>query len=139
MKRDIAALLLGLALAAPISASAGDVPAPTTPFDLRGAATYSTICVHDETGDVLGLRVFVRSPTASPRVVVQFAEGGLGVPVAARSWTETGRFYFAAPETASSPAVAGEVRKNSVRLTTPYDAIRRLPLRNDLHGFPICR
>jgi len=139
MTRALPALLLGLAVSAPIPASAGNVPAPTTPFDLRGAATYSAICVHDETGDVIGLRVFVRSPAARPRVVVQVAEGDLGELVAARTWTRDGRLYFAAPKTAASPAVAGEVRKRSVRLTEPYDDYRTLALRDDRRGFPVCQ
>lgn len=138
MTRAVAAVLLSLAFSVPELTWAGDVPAPTKPFDLRGATTYSAICVHKETGDVLGLRVFVRAPTSHPRIVVQFAEGGLGGPVAARAWTAAGRLYFTAPETASTPAVAGEVRKASVRLTKAYDGLRTLPLRNDLHGFPIC-
>jgi hypothetical protein len=129
---------LALALLAPAAASAGNVPAPTTPFDLRGAATYSAICVHDETGDVVGVRVFVRSPSARPRVVVQTAEGDLGLPVAARSWTEGGRLYFAAPKTAATPELAGEIGKRTARLTIPYGDFRTLPLRNDRRGFPIC-
>jgi len=138
MARPYLAIVSGLALLAPLPASAGNTPAPTRPFDLRGSATYSAICVHDETGDVVGLRVFMRSPRSRPRVVIQIAEGDLGLPVAARSWTKAGRLYFAAPRPASTPAVAGEVRKRSVRLTTLYDDVRILPLRDDRHGFPIC-
>ena len=139
MTRVFVALLVGLALSPAGSALAGNVPAPTTPFDLRGAPTYSAVCVHEETGDVIGVRVFVRAPGSRPRVVIQFAEGDLGAPMAARSWIKAGRLYFALSATSLNPAIAGEVRRASIRLTEPYDDVRTLWLRNDLHGFPVCR
>lgn len=117
---------------------AGDVPAPTRPFDLTGAKTYSVICVHEETGDVPGLRIFVRGPSPSPRVVVQFAEGVLGDILVARSWTRAGRLYFATEGTALFPAIRGEIRTRTAILDPAVGDIRTLPIRNDLHGFPNC-
>jgi hypothetical protein len=79
------ATAIALFLVPASSALAVPLPPIRTPYDLRGAAIYSNLCVERETGDINGLRVFVRPIGSQPRVLAQYAEGGLLAPEAAAS------------------------------------------------------
>ena len=75
------------------------MPAPVnaTTYDLTGATVYSDLCTDRLTGDTNGLRVFVRRPDQTPRVVAQLAEGGLTPPIEAPSKIIDGRLRFVVP------------------------------------------
>lgn len=134
-------VVVALSLVAALRSSAGDVPNPTRPYDLTHAKTFSNICVHRETGDVLGLRVFVREPGSNPRVLGQYAEGGLLEPVAAQSQENRGSLAFVLPGDVPEATFSGDVRGGYVVVRSHEEGSRpfRLRLRNDTHGFPFCR
>lgn len=76
-----------LVIAVVAAASSGgvalaDTGPPTKPWDLRGAAAFSNMCLSAETGDVKGTRLFVRPKGARPQVVMQIAEGAPMPPMA---------------------------------------------------------
>lgn len=120
---------------------AGDVPNPKKPYDLTTAKTYSNVCFHGETGDVLGLRIFVRAKGAEPRVVGQYAEGALTAPFAVRSTVAGARLTFVLPGDSPEVTLNGEVfdRYVLVRSQKVGDKALRLDLRDDTKGFPTCR
>jgi hypothetical protein len=134
------ATLVALAiLLAPLSAAAGDTPAPTEPWDLTNASVYSNMCVDPETGDALGMRVFLRPRGSEPRIVVQYAEG---VPTKARathSEVDGYRVRFTIGDTLAetySGAIRGQTMVLHVKRMGRLPL--RLRLRDDIHGFPDC-
>jgi hypothetical protein len=120
---------------------AGDVPNPVEPYDLSKAATYSNVCLHRETLDPLGLRVYVRDPDQHPRVLGQYAEGGLEAPLIATARLVNGRLMFTLAGDVPEARFDGEVRGRYVilRSEAPHAKAFRLRRRDDTHGFPICR
>jgi hypothetical protein len=134
----IAALAVSASAAGP--SLAGDVPNPVEPYDLTRAATYSDICLHPETLDADGLRIFVRDPGQHPRVLGQYAEGGLEEPLVATSRLVHGRLTFTLPGDVPEARFEGEVRGGYVvvRSEVPHARVFRLRRRDDTHGFPIC-
>lgn len=72
------------------ASSPATLPPTVLPYDLSGAMVYSDLCVEAQSGDIAGLRIFVRPPGVEPRVLAQYAEGGLLQPEPA-TWTEDGR------------------------------------------------
>jgi hypothetical protein len=131
-----AACLIGSA------AYAGDTPLPTKPFDLHDARTYSNLCYHLESGDVLGFRVLVQAPGREPRVAIQFGEGGLSEPVAVVSHPmPKGALRFSISRSDPSGGLTGSLRGRHgvLRDFNEYGGLHRLRLRDDTHGFPDCR
>jgi hypothetical protein len=87
-------MALAFWIAAAASAYAATLPPTHTLYDLRGAVIYSNLCVDRATNDVDGLRIFVRPAGNTPRVLAQYAEGGLLAPVPAIASKEQGRLKF---------------------------------------------
>ena len=116
-------------------------PTPTGRYDLTSAFAYSDLCYHQETGDVIGMRVFVRAPRKRPRVVVQFAEGVLMEPVAARALISGRKIAFTVIEGDLPMSFSGEFhgRLLILRSNAPESHTERLHLRTDIAGFPDCR
>jgi hypothetical protein len=110
----IVAFIFGVATIA--QGHSATLPHTTSAYDLRGAEVYSTFCVDSETGDVNGLRVFVRRPDQTPRILVQYAEGSLGAPEVARSAMASGRLIFTVSDELDGGDVHGEVRGDHVML-----------------------
>jgi len=112
-------------------AFAARLPTTTTAYDLRGARIYDDLCVRQETGDLKGLRVFVRPHGRIPRILYQRAEGGLLPPVAAKSWAKDGVLNFEIPGEFGAPGFRSRVDadhlilESSRRGTKPFHLDRR--------------
>ena len=107
MDRSIVRAAIGLmawtassALAAPVSVNA---------YDLTGAKAFSNLCTNPMTDDTDGLRVYVRRSGQTPRVVAQYAEGGLDPPIEAPSKVIGARLRFVVPGDAPEAMFTGEV------------------------------
>jgi hypothetical protein len=136
----LASLPFALILSTTI-ARAGDTPYPTRPWNLTDATGYSDICLDAETGDVNGLRVFVRQPGQSPRIAAQYAEGGLEDPIAATTSIVRGRLRFKIPGDIPEATFVGEVRGQYLIVRSLQQGAKpfRLMRRHDTQGFRICR
>jgi len=120
------------------AAAAHRLPKVKSPYDLRGAVSYSNLCVDDETDDVSGLRIFVRPAGAAPRVLFQYAEGGLPTLQAASIIVGRARLSFEADGDVPGGKVTGEVRDGFILLRTfpPKADQFRLRRRDDRNGAP---
>jgi hypothetical protein len=123
MLRRLLAGTLTVCITSSPAASGIDAPAGTQ-FDLRGAAVYSNMCYEPEAGDVDGLRVFVRPIEREPRIVAQYAEGGLPPLVAAPSHVVAGRLVFTVPGDVPEATFAGEVHSRYLVMHSGADAKR---------------
>jgi len=107
MERSIAWMIIGFL--ASVSSTAVAAPLETKTYDLAGATAYSDLCTDRMTDDTNGLRVFVRNPGQTPRVVAQVAEGGLEPPVEAPSKIVQRRLRFVVPGDVPEAAFTGQV------------------------------
>jgi len=110
------------------------LPHTVSEHDLRGAAVYSSFCVDSDTGDVNGMRVFVRRPDQTPRILVQYAEGSLSVPEGATVSGSSGRLLFAVPDELDAGDLRGEVRGDHVTIRREGSGAR--PFRIDRVTWP---
>jgi hypothetical protein len=131
MRVWIAAMAFSL-LAGPALAQSGP---PTKPWDLRKAQAFSNMCLSQETGDARGMRVFVRPEGATPRVVVQTAEGAPLPPLAASAAKVDAKGLSF---TASGEVFTGSFVGDLLMLKTQRLGKVRLHRRNDTGGFPVC-
>ena len=74
-------------------------PVAARTYDLTGAKAFSNLCIDPADDDTSGLRVYVRRPGQTPRVVAQYAEGGLDAPIEAPSRIIDGRLSSSSPVT----------------------------------------
>jgi len=138
--------LVALALSAGLFASsvgpvrAANLPPTRTPYDLRGAKIFQNLCVDRQTDDVDGLRVIVRPAGAIPRVLGQYAEGGLLALRVARSKQVGGGLRVEVsgdgPEAEFTGQITGDVAtfRSRARASSPF----RLPLVHGLRRAPYC-
>lgn len=112
---------------------------PTKPWDLRKAQAWSNMCLSQETGDARGMRVFVRPEGATPRVVVQTAEGAPLPPLAA-SAAKVDAKGLSFTVTASGEVFVGSFVGEELMLKTKRlgKSPLRLHRRSDAAGFPVC-
>ncbi|CAN5902086.1 hypothetical protein BH11PSE1_BH11PSE1_18890 [soil metagenome] len=112
---------------------------PTKPWDLRKAQAFSNICLSQETGDARGMRLFVRPEGATPRVVVQTAEGAPLPPLAASAAKVDAKgltFTVAATGEMFVGSFVGDVLM--LKTKRLGKAPLRLHRRSDAAGFPVC-
>jgi hypothetical protein len=102
---------------------------------------YGDLCVDRETADVDGLRIFVRPAGAKPRVLFQYAEGGLLPPQPAQATPIPGGLIVEVPgdipEATFSGRVIGEdVQFRSHRKGSDPFRLKRI---TDVRRAPYCR
>ncbi len=112
---------------------------PTKPWDLRKAQAYSNMCLSQETGDARGMRVFIRPEGATPRVVVQTAEGA-PLPPLTTSAAKVDAKGLSFTVTASGEVFVGSFVGEVLMLKTKRlgKAPLRLHRRNHAAGFSVC-
>lgn len=128
-----------LIVAGVLSALGGPALAGDGSWDLRGAQAWSNICLSQATGDARGMRVFVRAEGASPRIVVQTAEGAPLPPLAA-SAAKVDAKGLSFTVTATGEVFTGSFAGDVLLLKTRRlgEAPLRLHRRSDARGFPVC-
>ncbi len=141
MRAWIAAISVGLSALAATTAVAGQAPNAAQPYDLSHAKSYSSICLYAPTGDMLGMRVFVRAKGEVPRVLVQLAEGELGKVQPAVTRTLSGQLGFDLPTKFPETSYSGEIGERYAIVHSHAEGAKpfRLRLRDDSQGFPDCR
>lgn len=112
-------------------------PAQAGSWDLRGAETWSNICLSQETGDARGMRVFVRPEGMSPRIVVQTAEGAPLPPLAAHAAKVNAR-GLGFTVTATGEVFTGRFVGETLVLKNKRLGTVRLRRRGEAAGFPVC-
>ncbi len=129
-----------LTLALPAEGLASKLPITKAPYDLRGARIYSDLCVEPKTDDINGLRIIVRPRGARPRVLAQYAEGGLPEPTEAFAAVKAGRLQFEVAGDVPEASFSGEVRNGYVlvRSHAPGAKAFRLKAIRRLHTAPPC-
>jgi hypothetical protein len=111
-----------------------------TPHDLGGSLIYSNLCVDRETDDVDGLRVIVRPFYARPRVLGQYAEGGLPELQAAKSREVDGGLEVEVSGDAPEVEFTGKIQGDNAlfRSRAPHAQPFHLKRVRDLRHAPYC-
>ena len=145
MPHAVASTLATLVLAVAASVASAGKPDP------RWSGTYSNLCMHEESGDLLGIEMsFVHASGASAQLVLfQFAEGVLPEPRLIRlAPTDEGRLGFAGAA-GTPPFVVQPGADETVRITFPQAStptgpatqtlVRRDPAWSGKQRVPACR
>lgn len=138
MKRLITWMAAGLLPWIILSATASPVGART--YDLTGAKAFSNLCIDPADDDTSGLRIYVRRPGQTPRVVAQYAEGALDAPIEAPSRVIDGRLRFVVPGDVPEATFTGVVFDTYVEVRGARRGSK--PFRLDLargRSLPRCR
>jgi hypothetical protein len=141
MNRSTFWLTLIVASAACITeAASASLPPTQSGYDLARAEVFADICVDRKTHDINGLRIFVRPPSAKPRVLAQYAEGGLLAPVAAQSRPIPGGLSIDVPGDVPEATFSGRVIGDHADFRSHGQGARpiRLTRRSNLRFAPFC-
>jgi hypothetical protein len=121
-------------------APAHESPRAISAYDLQGAVSFSNLCLDDKTDDIDGLRIFIRPAGVAPRVLFQYAEGGLPVLEPASVIVNRAPLTFEADGDPADGGFTGELHPGYILIRTlgPKARAFRLPRRDDARGAPSC-